>query len=234
MYGREEFGTFSIVAADVDRGFWGVAVSTKPVAVGATVPWAEWRVGAIATQARSNYWYGPNGLALLRKGLSAEQVVARLTRADPGRDHRQLGVVDRRGRSAAWTGPKCLETATHVLGDGFACQGNVVASERVVRSMARTFERSRGTLASRMLLALRSGERAGGDRRGMASAAMLVVHKEPWFDAAWSYRWTDLRVDEHRHPIRELGRLVRLDEAQTRQLLRSRAAAAHRRGNRRR
>jgi uncharacterized Ntn-hydrolase superfamily protein len=233
MYGRDRFGTFSIAAADVDRGFWGVAVSTKPTSVGAIVPWAEWRVGAIATQAVANYWYGPNGLALLRTGLPAEQVVDRLTRADPGRAHRQLGVVDRRGRAIAWTGSKCMESATHVVGDEFTCQGNIVASEEVVRSMAHVFERSRGSLGDRMLAALRAGEHAGGDRRGLSSAAIVVVHRESWFDRAWGPRWLDLRVDDHRHPVRELARLARIEAAATRKFLRSRAAIERRRKARR-
>jgi uncharacterized Ntn-hydrolase superfamily protein len=233
MYGRGRYGTFSIAASDIDRGFWGVAVSTKPMAVGAIVPWAEWRVGAVATQAMANYRYGPDGLALLRSGMSAEQVVARLTKADPGRDRRQLGVVDRRGRAAAWTGSKCMDSATHVVGDGFTCQGNIVASEEVVRSMARAFERSRGSFTSRLLLALRAGARQGGDRRGISSAAIVVVHREPWFDPAWGTRWVDLRVDEHREPIRELGRLLRLEEAAIRQFLRSKTARDRRRKARR-
>lgn len=224
MYGREEYGTFSIVACDAPRKFWGVAVSTMPLSVGAGVPWAEARVGAIATQARSNIRYGPDGLGLLRRGLPAEEVVARLTRADPGRQERQLGVVDRRGRAAAWTGKKCMESATHVTGDGFTCQGNIVASEEVVHSMARAFESSRGTLPSRLLTTLRAGAKAGGDRRGIQSAAMLVVHRESWFDLAWGDHWVDIRVDQHAHPIEELGRILRLDEAMTRKFLAARRA----------
>jgi uncharacterized Ntn-hydrolase superfamily protein len=229
MYGREEFGTFSIVAADVDSGYWGVAVSTKPMAVGAIVPWAEWRVGAIATQAMANYLYGPKGLDLLRRRVSAPQVVARLTRADPGREHRQLAIVDRRGRAAAWTGSKCMESAIHVVGDGYSCQGNIVASEEVVRSMARTYERSRGTMAQRFLKTLQAGQRAGGDRRGLSSAAILVVHRERWFDPVWPSNWVNLRVDAHPAPIRELGRILRIDESATRRFLRQRAAAERRR-----
>jgi uncharacterized Ntn-hydrolase superfamily protein len=234
MYGRDEFGTFSIAASDVDRGFWGVAVSTMPMAVGAVVPWAEWRVGAIATQAFANYSYGPTGLALLRKGLRAEQVVARLTRADPGREQRQLGIVDRRGRAAAWTGSKCMESAIHVVGDGYTCQGNIVASDAVVQRMASAFERARGPLAERMVLALRAAKRAGGDRRGLSSSAALVVHREPWYDRTWSDRWVDLRVDAHPHPVEELARLVRMDAAETRKLLRSSMVARLKRSHRRR
>ena len=132
MYGKWEHGTFSIVACDEDRRFWGVAVSTKPASVGATVPWAEWHAGAIATQATSNFYYGPRGLDLLRKGFAADEVVRRLTRADHQREHRQLGVIDWRGRTAAWTGSKCIEHALHRTGDGYACQGNMLASSSVV------------------------------------------------------------------------------------------------------
>jgi uncharacterized Ntn-hydrolase superfamily protein len=219
VYGRTSWGTFSIVACDPDRTYWGVAVSTKPLAVGAVVPWAEWRVGAVATQAMSNYQYGPKGLALLRKGIPAEEVVARLTRADPKRDHRQLGVVDRRGRAAAWTGRKCMASANHVLGDGFSCQGNLLARDTVVPAMARAFESTRGSLARRLMAALKAGAREGGDRRGMESAAMIVVHRRPWFDRAWGDQWLNLRVDQHRRPVVELERLVGLEEANARKLL---------------
>jgi len=201
VYGQRSWGTFSIVACDPDHLYWGAAVSTKPLAVGAVVPWAEWRVGAIATQAMSNYRYGPDGLSLLRKGVAAADVVARLTRADPQREHRQLGVVDRRGRSAAWTGKKCLANAGHVIGDGFSCQGNLLASPTVVPAMASAFESTRGSLARRMLAALRAGAAEGGDRRGMESAAMIVLHRRAWFEPAWGDQWLNLRVDQHRRPI---------------------------------
>lgn len=232
MYGARSWGTFSIVACDEDRAYWGVAVSTKPLAVGAVVPWAEWRVGAIATQAMSNYHYGSDGLALLRKGLSATEVVDRLTLADPKRAHRQLGVVDRLGRSAAWTGTKCREYASHVLGQGFSCQGNLLASDQVVPSMAAAFESTRGSLARRMIAALRAGAREGGDRRGMESAALLVVHRRPWFDRAWGDQWLNLRVDQSRRPIRELERLVGLEEANARRLVASHAAEVRKRRDR--
>ncbi len=225
MYGRGAGGTFSIVACDADRRFWGVAVATKPPSVGATVPWAAWKVGGVATQAMSNYFYGPRGLELLRKGLRAEEVVRRLTNADGQRQHRQLGVVDRRGGAAAWTGSKCLEHALHETGEGFSCQGNLLAAASVVPAMAQAFESSRGSLGSRLLRALQAGASKGGDRRGMESAALVVVHRETWFSSAWSDRWVDLRVDRHPRPIAELGRLVRADEADTRRFLAQRAAA---------
>ncbi|HTT72828.1 MAG TPA: DUF1028 domain-containing protein [Thermoplasmata archaeon] len=225
-------GTFSIVACDLDQGYWGVAVSTKPPSVGSIVPWAEWRVGAVATQAWSNYWYGPNGLALLRRGLSAEDVVRRLTRADAGRDVRQLGVVDRRGRGAAWTGRKCVAHASHEIGEGFSCQGNMLASATVVPAMARAFEASRGTFGHRLLRALEAGAREGGDRRGMESAALFVAHRERWMKAVWPDHWVNLRVDRHPDPVRELGRLVRTDERDTRATLAEVAKAARARRRR--
>lgn len=224
-----EPGTFSIVACDPDRGFWGVAVSTKPMSVGSVVPWARWRAGALATQADTNYFYGARGLESLDQGASADAVVRKLTRSDPGRERRQLGVVDRRGRAAAWTGSECHEWAGHVTGDGFSCQGNLLAGDRIVPAMVRTFERARGSLARRLYATLVAGAQQGGDRRGIESAALLVVHREPWFDSAWPDRWVDLRVDQHAHPVRELGRLLRIDEANTRRMLATRAARRRRR-----
>ena len=229
MYGRPHVGTFSLVACDAELGTWGVVVATKPTAVGAVVPWAEWRVGAIATQAETNQWYGPRGLEALRRGLRAAEVVRRLTQRDPRRAHRQLGVVDRRGDAAAWTGSKCQDWAGHMVGEGFTCQGNILANETVVPAMAREFERARGSLAHRLYRALVAGARAGGDRRGMESAAILIVHREPWFDRAWRDRWFDLRVDQHRRPVAELGRILRSEEAATRRFVAARVSRRPRR-----
>ncbi|MGD1099907.1 MAG: DUF1028 domain-containing protein [Thermoplasmata archaeon] len=232
MYGQRSWGTFSIVACDPERVYWGAAVSTKPLAVGAVVPWAEWRVGAIATQAMSNYQYGPSGLALLRKGATATEVVDRLTREDSQREHRQLGVVDRRGRAAAWTGKKCLASASHIVGEGFSCQGNLLAADEVVPAMAAAFESTRGSLARRMLATLRAGAAEGGDRRGMESAALIVVHRRPWFERAWGDQWLNLRVDQHRRPIVELERLVDLEEANARKLVAWHASQVRKRRSR--
>lgn len=223
MYGISVPGTFSLVACDREQRSWGVVVATRPICVGAVVPWAEWRVGAVATQAVTNYHYGPEGLALLRRGVAAEDVVRRLTRPDPKRDQRQLGVVDAQGRSSAWTGAKCQPWAGHVTGDGFSCQGNILANDRVVPAMVRAFESSRGPLERRLYAALVAGAKAGGDKRGMESSALLVVYRERWMDPAWSDRWVDLRVDQHRAPVAELGRLLRLSEAATRRYLSARA-----------
>ena len=206
---RARFGTFSIVACDPATRSWGVAVESKFPAVGAVVPWAEVGVGAIATQADANVSYGPDGLARLRAGASAEEAVRALTEADPGRDERQLGIVDAKGRAAAFTGAKCLSWAGHEIGDGFACQGNILLGPGVVRAMALAYSTTPGDIADRLLAALAAGQREGGDRRGQQSAALLVVRP----NAAYGHRgerWIDVRVDDHPSPIEELKRIFRI------------------------
>ncbi|MCI4336656.1 MAG: DUF1028 domain-containing protein [Thermoplasmata archaeon] len=203
------FGTFSIVAVDRERGEWGVAVQSKFISVGAVVPWARAEVGAVATQALANVRYGPDGLALLEKGVSAAEVVRKLTQADPKHDERQLGVVDAKGQAASFTGKKCLDWAGHEVGEGFACQGNILFGPKVVSAMARSFESTPGDLPERLIAALSAGQREGGDRRGMQSAAMLIVRKDGGYDAG-SDRWVDLRIDDHPSPIEELRRVFRL------------------------
>jgi uncharacterized Ntn-hydrolase superfamily protein len=203
------FGTFSIVAYDRDTATWGVAVQSKFISVGAVVPVAEAGVGAIATQALANVAYGPEGLALLRQGLAAPEVVRRLTEADPGREERQLGVVDAKGGSASFTGSKCMDWAGHVIGDGFACQGNILFSAEVVQAMARTYESTGGDILDRLLAALAAGQREGGDRRGMQSAALYAVRKGGGYGGG-NDRWVDIRVDEHPSPIEELKRVFQV------------------------
>ena len=207
--GPPRFGTFSIVAVDRATATWGVAVQSKFLAVGSVVPWAEAGAGAVATQALANVRYGPEGLALLRGGTSASEVVRRLTEADPGRDERQLGVVDARGGSAAFTGSKCLDWAGHEVGDGYACQGNILFGPAVVRAMARTYEATPGDLLDRLLAALSAGQREGGDRRGMQSAALLAVRAGGAYGGGGD-RWVDVRVDDHPSPIEELKRIFTL------------------------
>ena len=170
--------TYSLVACDLERGEWGVGVQSKFLAVGAVVPWAAAGVGAVATQALANVRYGPEGLALLREGLSANEVVARLTETDEGRADRQLGVVDAQGRSATFTGSACLDWAGGTTGPGYAAQGNILVSEETVSGLVSGFERSAGRpLAERLLKALAAAQLAGGDRRGQPSAALLVVRR---------------------------------------------------------
>ncbi|HEV2166021.1 MAG TPA: DUF1028 domain-containing protein [Thermoplasmata archaeon] len=201
--------TFSIVAADLQRGEWGVAVQSKFIGVGAVVGWAESGVGALATQAHANVRFGPEGLAKLKEGESAEAVVRSLTEADPGRALRQLGVVDARGRSAAYTGADCPSWAGHETGPGFACQGNILYGPQVVRGMARAFESTPGDLPERLLAALSAGQREGGDRRGMQSAALLVVRPGGGYGGG-NDRWIDVRVDDHPSPIEELKRIFKI------------------------
>jgi uncharacterized Ntn-hydrolase superfamily protein len=204
--------TYSIAACDLDASQWGVATQSKFLAVGAVVPWAEPHVGAIATQAYANPRYGPEGLSLLREGLSAEEVVERLTAADEGRDQRQLGVVDREGRSASFTGAECLEWAGGRTGPCYAAQGNILVSAETVDAIADTFESSTGPLAERLLDCLDAAQAAGGDRRGQQSAALLVVEQDGGY-AKLSDTIVELRVEDHERPLEELRRLYRLHDA---------------------
>lgn len=199
--------TYSICACDLDAGHWGVATQSKFLAVGSVVPWAAPHVGAIATQSYVNARYGPDGLALLRDGLSAEEVVDRLTAADDGREQRQLGVVDGEGRGATFTGSGCHAWAGGRTGRCYAAQGNILVSEDTVAAMASTFESTAGRpLAERLLDCLDAAEAAGGDRRGRQAAALLVVAQDGGY-AGLSDSLVDLRVDDHHDPHAELGRL---------------------------
>jgi uncharacterized Ntn-hydrolase superfamily protein len=202
--------TYSIVACDLDAGQWGVAVQSKFLAVGSVVPWAEPRVGAIATQSYANPRYGPEGLALLREGRSAEETVEALTAADDGRAERQVGIVDGRGRAATFTGAECHEWAGGRTGQGYAAQGNILVSGETVDGLAATFEQNGHlSLAERLLECLAAAQAAGGDRRGQQSASLLVVERDAGY-AKLSDVVVDLRVDDHESPITELRRLYGL------------------------
>jgi uncharacterized Ntn-hydrolase superfamily protein len=204
--------TYSIAACDVERGEWGVAVQSKFLAVGSLVSWAEPGAGAVATQALANPRYGPDGLALLRQGLSAGDVVERLTAADDGRDDRQLGVVDAGGGSASFTGSACFEWAGGRTGVGYAAQGNILVSGETVDALAEAFEGTAGRpLAERLLESLAAGQAAGGDRRGQQSAALLVAKRGAGYGGLSDIA-VDLRVDDHAAPIAELARLYELHE----------------------
>jgi uncharacterized Ntn-hydrolase superfamily protein len=203
--------TYSIVACDLEKEEWGVGVQSKFLAVGSLVTWAEPEVGALATQAWANVSYGPEGLALLREGLSGDAVVERLTSADEGREHRQLGVVDRSGRAATFTGGECLAWAGGRTGPGYAVQGNILVSGETVDALAEVFEATAGTpLAERLLACLAAAQSAGGDRRGQQSAALYVVRRGGGYDG--SDVAVDLRVDDHTSPIAELERIYRLHQ----------------------
>jgi uncharacterized Ntn-hydrolase superfamily protein len=210
--GKSVVATYSIAACDPDAKQWGVATQSKFLGVGSVVPWAQPGVGAIATQAYANPRYGPEGLALLREGLSANEVVERLTAADEGRDHRQLGVVDRDGRAATYTGAECFEWAGGLTGKCYAVQGNILVSEATVEAMAQTFEGSSGPLAERMLDCLDAAQAAGGDRRGQQASALLVVERDGGY-AGLSDEVIDLRVDEHPRPLEELRRIYWMHQA---------------------
>src|SRR6476619_3669746 len=210
---RPVVATFSIAACDLEASQWGVATQSKFLAVGSVVPWAEPQIGAIATQAYANPRYGPDGLALLREGLNAEEVVERLTQVDDGRDHRQLGVVDGKGGSASYTGSECMDWAGGRTGPCFAAQGNILVSAETVDAIAETFERTSGApLAERLLDCLDAAQAAGGDRRGQQSAALLIVERDGGY-AGLSDEVVDLRVDEHELPLTELRRIYLMHQA---------------------
>ncbi|MGC3997369.1 MAG: DUF1028 domain-containing protein [Anaeromyxobacter sp.] len=204
-------GTFSIVAADPETGQIGVAVQSKFPAVGAIVPAAKAGVGAVATQAAANVAWKQQALQLLAQGLAPDEVVRRLVEQDPGAQDRQLGIVDARGRAAAFTGKRCFDHASHLTGEGFTVQGNILVGRETLVAMARAYEAARAAkkpLAERLLAALAAGARAGGDRRGQESAALVVVRPGGGYGGADDV-WIDLRVDDHPKPIEELTRLYR-------------------------
>ena len=187
-------------------------MQSRFLAVGSVVPWAEPLVGAIATQSWANPRYGPDGLALLRDGLAAEEAVARLTAADDGRAQRQLGIVDGDGRAASYTGDECHAWAGHRTGDGYAAQGNILVSADTVDALAETFEATAtNPLAERLLDSLDAAQAAGGDSRGQQSTALLVVGPEQGY-AGLSDVLVDLRVDDHERPLEELRRLFGLHQ----------------------
>lgn len=208
---RHLLSTYSIVAYDGASGQLGVAVQTHQPGVGWLVPWLEPGVGAIATQASVNPGFGPQGLSLLREGVSPERVVAALAASDEGANRRQLAVVDARGAVAAFTGSGCIAEAGHRTGEGFTVQANMMLRPTVVDAMFEAFPSASGDLAHRMLAALVAAEEHGGDIRGMQSAALVVVPGTTDGTARRTRSWErvyDLRVDEHEKPLSELARLV--------------------------
>lgn len=202
--------TFSVVGRSPDGEALGVAVASKFLAVGSAVPAARLGVGAIATQSYANTLYKKDGLALLADGRSAQQTLDALLAADDGREHRQAGVVDASGASATFTGAECLDWAGGVHGDGYAIQGNILTGPDVVDAMLEAWLGGADVpLPERLLATVVAGDRAGGDRRGRQSAALLVVSGSggytPGDDLAY-----DLRVDDHADPVPELARLLAL------------------------
>ena len=201
--------TFSIVAADTATGEVGVAVQSKFPSVGAVVPFVRAGAGAIATQAFANTAYGPNALDLLGRGTPPDEVARELTAGDDGRDDRQFGIVGAGGRSTTFTGSRCISWAGGIAGDGFAAQGNCLASAAVVDALASTFRATEGHLADRLVASLRAAQAQGGDKRGQQSAA-LIIEKPRGGYGGFNDRYVDLRVDDHATPIEELARLLEL------------------------
>jgi uncharacterized Ntn-hydrolase superfamily protein len=198
--------TFSIVALDPANGDLGVAVASKFPCVGAVVPWARAGVGAVATQSWANTDFGPDGLGLMGGGLPADAALDAVLEPDADREERQVGFVDARGGAASFTGANCMDWAGGRTGDGFAVQGNILASGDVVAALAQTYARTEGDLCDRLLAALLAAEAAGGDRRGKQSAALLVVREAGGYEGR-NDRYIDLRVDDHPDAPSELARL---------------------------
>jgi uncharacterized Ntn-hydrolase superfamily protein len=196
--------TWSIVARDPGTGDFGVAVATKFFAVGARVPFVAARIGAIATQALTNPFYGIDGLLLLENEIAPDETIALLTAHDDGRDHRQVHMIDRHGRIGAHTGRACIDWCGHLDGDGFSVAGNMLAGARVLDDTAAAYTANAALpFARRLIVALQAGEAAGGDKRGKQSAALVIYGEEEWPDL-------DLRVDDHTEPLAELERLERV------------------------
>jgi uncharacterized Ntn-hydrolase superfamily protein len=203
--------TFSIVAYDANKKEWGVAVQSKFLAVGAVVGSARAGAGAVATQSYANVLYGPEGLDLMNRGLSAAETIKKLVDADESRDLRQVGMVDAQGRAAAYTGKGCYAWAGHHMGEGYTCQGNILIPG-TVEAIAKRFEEVRGgegELADWLVMALDAGQAAGGDSRGRQSAAVLVVREGGGYGGNNDH-YLDLRVDDHPEPIKELARLLKI------------------------
>ena len=217
------FSTFSIIAFDPVTNELGVGVQSRAFGAGAAVPYAKPGVGAVATQASANRQYGPKAIALLEQGLSPAEVVKRITDEDPGRDTRQVGVIDAKGRSAVYTGKRVIDRnsdpkdpvhlggfAGHVTGVNFSVQGNTLASEEVVKAMAAAYQSGKGSMAERLMDALDAGQSKGGDTRGMQSAGILVVKPLPANTDSTVERIVDIRVDDSPEPFKELRRLLNM------------------------
>lgn len=195
--------TFSLVARCPKTLALGVCVSTAVPVVGGVVPHVKAHVGAIATQGQTSILYGTNGLKLLKMGFSPQTALEAMLKEDSEREKRQVAIIDKEGRTAAFTGKETLEWRGHLVGEDYVVAGNALAGASVLEAMAQTFETSKGNLAERLLKALEAGQEAGGDRRGRASAALFVVNKQP----LPTRPFIDLRVDWHPNPVVELRRL---------------------------
>lgn len=204
--------TFSIVIYDENEEAWGVGVASKFLAVGAFVPWLSPNRGAIATQALANLEYGIKGLKLL-KNHNAKEVIDILISNDPLKEHRQVAVVDSKGNAAAFTGSKCYPYASHIVGNHYSVQGNILTGKEVLEAMAKEAE-GKGKIYEKIFRALKAGEEKGGDKRGKQSAAISIVKKiqrtDKEFDPLIIGKYMDLRVDDNKEPIKELERIMEL------------------------
>src|SRR5215211_618571 len=203
--------TFSIVACDLEEQSWGVAVASKFPAVGAVVPWAQADVGAVATQSFANTSFGPRGLVLMGTGLSAQEALDRLLEDDPDKELRQVGLVDAQGGAVTFSGMGCFAWAGGVAGKGYAIQGNILSSGKVLPAMEEAFLTTNGNLPTRLHTALLAGDRAGGDKRGRQSAAIYVVKPKAGY-GGYLDRWLDYRVDDHEDPVPRLGELLEMHD----------------------
>lgn len=200
--------TFSIVAYDPAEKSWGVGVASKFLGVGGVVNWAQAGAGAVATQAFCKVSFGREGLALMAQGKSAQETLEALLAGDPKREHRQVGVVDRSGSAAAHSGSDCYNWAGHIVGEGFSCQGNILAGKQVVAAMADAYKAAKGELSDRLVAALLAGDDAGGDRRGKQGAGVLVV-KDGGGYGGDTDRYLDARIDDDPEPVKRLQKLVK-------------------------
>lgn len=204
--------TYSVVARDPDTGQIGVAVQSHYFGVGPIVPWAEAGVGAVATQAMARVDYGPLGIAAMREGRAASEVMVSLLAQDDGRDMRQVAMIDAHGDVSAHTGERCIAAAGHYVGRNFSVQANMMMDDTIVPAMAAAFPVAMGDLADKLLATLVAAQEAGGDFRGQQSAAIVVVSGEKQTDR-WQGRLFDLRVEDHPRPLEELARLIQLRRA---------------------
>jgi uncharacterized Ntn-hydrolase superfamily protein len=210
-FSHRPVATFSVVAWDASLPAWGIAVASKFPAVGAVVPWAGAGAGAVATQSYANTTYGPEGLKRMAAGESADNALQALLTDDPGREQRQAGFVDAIGGAATFTGSECQPWAGGWIGDGIAIQGNILAGPQVIEAMAQAYLASSAELGHRLMAALLAGDRAGGDRRGRQSAALLVVRQDGGY-AGHNDRWIDYRVDDDPDPVPRLAGLLELHQ----------------------
>ncbi len=204
-----QINTYSIVAYDPDAEAWGVAVASKFLAAAAVVSWAQAGAGAVATQSYAKVGFGPDGLALMAQDKSADETLRTLLAKDDRSAHRQVGIVDAQGRAAAHTGTDCHGWAGHKLGEGFACQGNILTGPETLEAMAEAYQKTGGELADRLVAALLAGETVGGDKRGKQAAGVLVVKAGGGYGGD-NDRYIDLRVDDDEEPVEKLVKLVKM------------------------